>query len=636
MSDDARRPARAERLWRLALLLILLLAAGLRFYRLDAQSFWNDEGNSARLAERSVRLILEGAAGDIHPPLYYLALHVWRAVLGDSEFALRAFSAVGGVGLVALIYALGRHFLDPAAALAAAFFAAVNPFQVYYSQEARSYIWIAFLGAAVVYAADRLLESKTERWPWRWIIIYGAAAAAGLYTHYLFPLVLLPVNLVALVVLLRKRSFRELGVWIGLQVAVLVLYLPWLPIAWRQLFGWPSSGEGAFSPAALLEAFSLLGLGSTVSVQGTALALLGFGLLALLGFLPARGRRYPWLPVAWLLLPLGLILALGLFQPAFAKFLLVVSPAFCLLLARGLTNALSWPTLRRAIFFPLALALGLMLSFSYESLHNLYFDPAYARADYRGMAAYIESVARPDDAVILNAANQWEVFTYYYPHVERTFPLPRSRPPDPATVESELADIVADHSRVFAIFWAEVQSDPQRLVERWLDDHAYKAADKWWSDVRLVTYAVPAEPATEIQTSLDVRLGESIRLQGYTLLQDQVAPGDIVQVTLFWEALEPIDQRYKVFVQLLRPDGSLLAQHDSEPGGGLALTTTWQLGEVQRDNHGVLVPAGAEPGTYTLIVGLYPLDDPTTRLTVWLDGYELGKELDLSPILVSN
>ncbi|HDQ34698.1 MAG TPA: hypothetical protein ENN14_00085, partial [Chloroflexi bacterium] len=51
-----------------ALLVLLLLSAGLRFYRLDAQSFWNDEGNTARLVERPIPLIIAGAAGDIHPP----------------------------------------------------------------------------------------------------------------------------------------------------------------------------------------------------------------------------------------------------------------------------------------------------------------------------------------------------------------------------------------------------------------------------------------------------------------------------------------------------------------------------------------------------------------------------------------
>jgi len=64
----------------LPLAAILLLASGLRCYRIEAQSFWNDEGNSVRLAERSLNLIIAGAKGDIHPPGYYLALHYWRAV----------------------------------------------------------------------------------------------------------------------------------------------------------------------------------------------------------------------------------------------------------------------------------------------------------------------------------------------------------------------------------------------------------------------------------------------------------------------------------------------------------------------------------------------------------------------------
>ncbi|HIQ00596.1 MAG TPA: hypothetical protein EYH30_00450, partial [Anaerolineales bacterium] len=101
-----RRTART-----LLLLSILLLATGLRFYRLDAQSFWNDEGNSARAAERSIPLILEAAEGDIHPPGYYVLLHFWRAMVGESEFGLRALSAICSVLTVALTYGLGRRLL---------------------------------------------------------------------------------------------------------------------------------------------------------------------------------------------------------------------------------------------------------------------------------------------------------------------------------------------------------------------------------------------------------------------------------------------------------------------------------------------------------------------------------------------
>lgn len=89
-----------------AALFVLLLATFTRFHLLEAQSFWNDEGNSARLSERSIPAILEGTASDIHPPLYYLALRGWRELLGETEFALRSLSAFAGVLVVAAVMAL--------------------------------------------------------------------------------------------------------------------------------------------------------------------------------------------------------------------------------------------------------------------------------------------------------------------------------------------------------------------------------------------------------------------------------------------------------------------------------------------------------------------------------------------------
>jgi mannosyltransferase len=643
--------ARGRVIWWVGLLLILLLAAGLRFFRLDAQSFWNDEGNSARIAERSVRLILAGAAGDIHPPLYYLALHYWRAVAGQSEFALRALSAIGGVALVALTALLGTRFFAPPAGLAAAFLAAINPFQVYYSQEARSYIWVAFLTAATVYAAWRLnaprlvppvtgAAEEPHVPSLVWAVAYVLLVAAGLYTHYLFFLVLVPINLVVVVGLVLARSFRWLAGWMGLHLLAGILYLPWAPIALRQVLGWPTlGGDVAFGQGAL-ETLRLLSLGVTVETEASSLALLGFGFLLLLGLIPRRSRsRNVALVLAtlWLLLPVGAIFGFQLYREAFLKFMLIVSPAFCLLVGRGLARF--WPPgagAGRTVFFPLALSLGLILSFTYSSLHNLYFDPRYARADYRQMAQDIEAVARPGDAVILNAANQWEVFTYYYPHVDRVYPLPRSRPVDEPAVIAELEEIAAHHDRVFAIFWAEAESDPQRVVERWLDAHAYKATDEWWGGVRLVTYAVPAAPPVTFDVPLAARFGNRIELRGYTLLSNRLAPADIVQVSLFWEALAPVPERYKVFVHLIGPDGRPVAQRDSEPGGGLAPTTTWEPAQVIADHYGVLIPPGTPPGEYTLAVGLYVLGDPANRLPITLDGQPAGDLLELEMIVLAS
>ena len=78
-----------------------------------------------------------------------------------------------------------------------------------------------------------------------------------------------------------------------------------------------------------------------------------------------------------------------------------------------------------------------------------------------------------------------------------------------------------------------------------------------------------------------------------------------------------------------------MTQRDSEPGGGLALTTTWKPGEVLLDNHGILVPLDTRPGRYQLVVGLYLLTDPAVRLPVTLDGDPAGDMILLPPITVA-
>ncbi|MFL7790829.1 MAG: glycosyltransferase family 39 protein, partial [Anaerolineae bacterium] len=236
---------------RFTLLAILLLTAFLRFYRLDAQSFWNDEGNSARLSERTIDLIVEGTASDIHPPGYYLLLHYWRAVFGHSEFALRALSAVAGLALVLFTYLLGRRLFGQTTGLMAAFLGAISPFAIYYSQEARMYALLGALAAASTYLLVRILPNLQSPIPNQQIsksailaVAYVLTTAAGLYTQYAFPFVLLVHNLVFAIWWLAdssgrapRSSARWLALWIGAQITIAMLYVPWLPIALRSVTG---------------------------------------------------------------------------------------------------------------------------------------------------------------------------------------------------------------------------------------------------------------------------------------------------------------------------------------------------------------------------------------------------------------
>ena len=634
------------------LVLILLLATFLRFHRLEAQSFWNDEGNSARLSERSMALIVEGTASDIHPPLYYLLLRGWREVAGASEFSLRALSAFAGIGTVAVTFALGEAVVKPALSTlsdsrrvadrrspvvvaVAALLAALNPALVYYSQEARMYSLLALLAALATLLLVRWWQAIMNARPAAGLAIaYAFCAAAGLYTHYFFPAVLLAHNLIVLLLLIwRVYQGRNHAVtsdaqyhpplhpvtpsplhplirWLAITAAVFLLYLPWLPI-FLVHFGSDSAGRPPFLDF-LVAGGRWLAFGATVEPDTVRWPLAIAALLLVWGVV--AGRRLALVGVMTLTAPLLLIYAAGLARPEFYKFLVVAVPPLCLLLALPLARPAMATRWARPLLYLLLLA---VLWGSDYSLQNLYTNPAYARADYRRMATRILAEDHPNAGIILNAPNQWEVFTYYYPDESAVYPLPTGRQqPEPAAIDSQLSQIAARHDRLYAIFWGEAQRDPQRLVERWLDEHAFKATDEWMGDVRLVTYAVPPEPAQVMRTALNLRFGEHIYLKGYTLPADNLRAGDIVPVTLFWETAALLDQRYKVFLHLLGKTGQVIAQRDSEPGGNLALTTTWQPGQTIVDNHGILLPIAIPAGDYRLIVGLYDFANPAARLPI--------------------
>jgi 4-amino-4-deoxy-L-arabinose transferase-like glycosyltransferase len=671
---------------RILLLAILLLAAFLRFYRLDAQSLWNDEGNSARLAERSLRLIVEGAAGDIHPPGYYLLLHYWRALFGQSEFALRSVSVVAGLAMILFTYLLGRRLFRETIGLIAAFIGAISPFAIYYAQEARMYALLAALSAASSYVAIRHLQSAFNRPPSATpnspatichgrspvcllqLAAYTLLTTAGLYIHYVYAFVLIAQNLVfALWWLVAGRNARPrwamLVGWGGTQVAAFLLYLPWLPYALGAA-GWSSPERPYRLGSALLDILRLLAVGITLPLERSRLALVVSGMLLLVGTWPAAGRRSvpsdltspagrQWddhrpgrrrsLLVAslvlLLVLPITLFFLLNLYKPAWLKFLVVALPPFHLLIAHGICNlsALLSQVLRsagraspRVQQAARALLLLALAAVTYPSLCNLYVDPAYARDDYRQLAADVRAMHQPGDAVVLSAPNQWEVFTYYHPD-EDVYPAPYR--PSPAKVDAFMTPILQNHERLFVLYWGHAESDPRRRIEAWLAQNAYKAGDRWYGDVRLATYGLAPLPG-EGDVALDARFGEDIRLRGAGLPDRPFAPGDILPATLFWEAQHAIDQPYKITVQLLDGGGHLVAQVDTVPRDGLAPTTSWHPGEVMPDRYGIHLPRQLPPGRYTLIVAVYHAATGE-RLPVVVEGQSVDDHLPLSDVAVS-
>jgi mannosyltransferase len=649
--------------------LILLLALALRFYRLDGQSLWADEGNSAALALRSLSTITRDAAHDIHPPLYYYLLHFWVGLFGTSEIALRSLSALAGTALVLATYLLGRELFSHRTALIAALLAAWSPFQIYYSQETRMYILVSLCAALAVLFFVKALRAWVKAGGDRLRLflfpgLYVCFTTASLYTHYFSFTVPLVTNLsyaLAMIVYPPLRHLRTLAVWVVAQLAVVALYLPWLNLAGGQLTTWPAVSESFSLSFLVQELLRIFSLGLSVE-QGTTPVVLAFGLLLLLGALPfvfwGPGQKKPGLPrflsrpdlaalaftLLYLCLPILTMYVLSLSRPAYdPKFLLLVTPAFYLLLARGVGaewltgDAGASPGLPVATIVRYALTAALLLfviAASVPALKDYYFDQRYARDDYRGMASYVTAAGREGDAIILNAPGQVDIFSYYYEGDLPVYPLPGQRPLDQAKTEETLERIVAQHRHLYVLFWGTEESDPGRFIESWLDEQTFKAMDSWFGNVRLAVYAVPeAAVSAEIQHPLDLLLGEEIALLGYSISSSEVEAGDILQLTLFWQASKHIDQRYKVFTHVLDGRSQIVGQRDAEPVGGTRPTTTWQEGEVVADNYGVLVLPGTPPGEHQLEIGMYSLETGE-RLPVSQDGEPLGDRVLLEPIQV--
>jgi 4-amino-4-deoxy-L-arabinose transferase-like glycosyltransferase len=163
------------------LTLVLLLGSVLRLYRLGANSLWIDEFSTLDLARHSPADILRlSSSANFIPPLYFLLVHGALQVLGESEVALRLWSAVAGIATIPVVWLLTRDMTGsrPTADFAATLLA-ISPLHLWYSQEARPYSLLLFFGCCSLLALQRAAQTNSMSY---WILFTVSSALAFL-TH---------------------------------------------------------------------------------------------------------------------------------------------------------------------------------------------------------------------------------------------------------------------------------------------------------------------------------------------------------------------------------------------------------------------------------------------------------------------
>jgi len=221
-SEDS--PAQSRRVRTVLLAVILLLAAGLRLYRLGYESLSLDEIGQIQVAGYGIVGTARQSAWHVaSTPLDYLVTHMALEV-GNGPSIVRLPAAVWGILTVAAAYLLGKQTVSPLVGLIAALAVSVMPLPVYWSRVVRFYSLPVFL--FLLCTLSLWLAVEIEK-PIYWIS-YALILLLALYAHY-YALVLVSVQVVWLLGLCiaRRRNWRQL---LSLAVCIflaLILFAPW-------------------------------------------------------------------------------------------------------------------------------------------------------------------------------------------------------------------------------------------------------------------------------------------------------------------------------------------------------------------------------------------------------------------------
>lgn len=373
---------------------ITLTGATLRFATLTSQSYWFDEASTVHEMHLSFGGLLHLIhVGESTPPLYFALAWVWAKLFGTGEAGLRSLSAVAGTAAIPLTYAFGRELVSPRAGLAAAALAAVSPFMIWYSQEARAYMLLgAFCGASLLYFARAM--RRPGRRDLSWWAVFSALALA---THFFAGFLIAPEAL-WLLYAVRRRATVIACLAVGtVQLAMLPLALSDVShrLSWIQAF--PLSTRLQQIPVNL-------GLGNLYQSSIVTYGLLGAaaiaGVLIVLLIIGADRDELRGASIAAALAAVVLLLPVGLalvgsdyvvprnFMPAWIPIAVVL----------GATCVVS-----RARLAGLAL-LTLLLGASVWALIRVDQTVQYQKPDWRGVAAALGTSSRQRAIVVYPGA----------------------------------------------------------------------------------------------------------------------------------------------------------------------------------------------------------------------------------------
>jgi mannosyltransferase len=489
--------------WILAL--VLLVAFGLRLYSLSDKEMWYDEAFAVLYAEKDLASIVrgtvtpvEGAAADIHPLLYYFFLHGWMGI-GQSPFLVRFPSVVFGLVSICLLFRITKELFDAQAALLAATLAAISPFHIWYSQEARMYSLLCLLSLVSVYL---FVKASTGN-RWRHWLGFGLSTGVALYAHNLAFLIVVALDLV---VMLRRR-WNLLGRLVAAHLVSLLLFLPWLLLVpgqfakVRQAYWIPRPGPTELVRTLMVFTFNRPGPSWILPLTlFFSLLLLALTLYRLLRRAWASGARSSWATDLCLSLSFVPVLTMFAISQIKAVYIERALLASALLYYVTVARAMRRTRLPRVVAIslvpiPLLLATSLWYQYNYAG---------FPRSPFRETNAYLSEQYVAGDVIVHDSKLSFFPSHYYDRGLAQEYvgdvpgsPIDTLALPTQEVLgllgKPDMSTAVGDAERVWFVVFQRALDEAEELGEpnrnmAWLEDH-YRLTDAiGYGDLKILVY----------------------------------------------------------------------------------------------------------------------------------------------------
>jgi uncharacterized membrane protein len=383
---------------------ITIVASFFSFLYIGHKNIWFDEAYSiyfAKLPWREFWSVL--SCMDANQGLYYAFLKFWL-VLGDSEFSIRALSALFAVASIPVLYALARRLFGVRAGLIAALLFSVNAFFIEYAQEARSYSLTLFLVILSSYLFVRVIEDPSNK-----KLFYGyiCVSAIAVYSHFFAALVLVAQMFSVPFLPSNNLRTRQL-LFADLLITVLII-----PIGYFILT--KDTGQISWIPKPSvyhLKRF-FMDLSGDVGTSGyiTGFYLLSCGIAfahALVALFTNKRSidtwRYAFI-FSWFGIPVAITFAFSFIKPIFInKYLIVSLPGLVLLTGIGIS------LIKDKYCYSVLYILLIFLSV------NAIFKDYYPKEkeNFRDSVSYIYSNAQRGDGILIYLHRTMIPFEYYW------------------------------------------------------------------------------------------------------------------------------------------------------------------------------------------------------------------------------